>query len=336
MPTAEQFSFAHPWILWFLLAIPALALLRGRLGGVPAVVFSSTTLLKTSLRRKSRAGAFLATLSHVALACFIIAMARPQKGSTYERIQASGVDIMLVLDVSRSMLAEDFTIGGRRASRVATLKLVTEDFIRKRTNDRIGIVAFAGRPYLISPITLDHDWLLANLERLQIGLVEDGTAIGTAIASAANRLKDKEAKTKLIVLITDGDNNMGRIAPLTAAEAAAALGIRIYAIGIGTNGLVPYPVQDIFGRTVYRDVHMEFKEDEIRQIAAITGGEAFRATETKALENIFAAIDKLEKTEISVEKRTQYRDYFPWLVAAGLALLALECLLSHTLWRRLP
>ena len=337
MPTTEHFSFAHPWVLWFLLVIPVLALLRGRLGGVPAVVFSSVALLKSGMRRKSRAGALLAMFSHVALACFIVAIARPQMGSTYERIQASGVDIMLVLDVSRSMLAEDFTIGTRRASRVATLKVVTENFIRQRTNDRIGIIAFAGRPYLVSPLTLDHEWLLANLERLQIGLVEDGTAIGSAIAAAANRLKDKEAKTRLMVLITDGDNNMGRITPRTAAEAAAALGIRIYAIGIGTNDLVPYPMQDPYsGRTIYRQVRMEFKEDEIREIAAITGGEAFRATDTKALENIFAAIDKMEKTEVTVEKRTQYRDFFPWLVAAGLALLVLECTLSHTLWRRLP
>ncbi len=333
----EQFGFAHAWVLWFLLILPILAVLKGRLGGTPSVVFSSTAnLAALGRRRKSRAGALLALLSHLALACFIIAMARPQLGSTLTRTQASGVDIMIVLDVSRSMLAEDFTIGSSRANRIDTVKLVTEKFIRSRPNDRLGIVAFAGRPYLVSPLTLDHDWLIANLDRLQIGLVEDGTAIGSALASAGNRLKDKEAKTKIIVLLTDGDNNAGRVTPLTAAEAAKALGIRVYAIGAGSNGLVPFPVQDVFGRTSYRPVKMEFQEEGLRQIASITNGEYFRATDTKSLERVFDSIDKLEKTKVEVEKFSQYRDLFPWLLGIGLGLLGLEIALSQTLWRRLP
>ncbi len=334
----EQFNFAHPWVLWFLLALPVLAILKGRFGGTPAVTFSSASVLAgLGRRRRSRAGALLALLSHLALAGFIVALARPQLGSTLTRIQASGVDIMLVLDVSRSMLAEDFTIGNRRANRIDTVKVVTEKFIRSRANDRIGIVAFAGRPYLVSPLTLDHDWLIANLDRLQIGMVEDGTAIGSALASAANRLKDKEAKTKIIVLLTDGDNNAGRVMPLTAAEAAASLGIRIYAIGAGTDGSVPFPVgQDMLGRPVYRQVEMKFQEDALRQLASVTKGEYFRATDTKSLEKVFSAIDKLEKTKVEVEKFSQYRDLFPWFVGAGLVLLCGELGLSHTLWRRLP
>lgn len=333
----ETFGFAHPWVLWFLLAIPVLALLRGRIGGMPAVTFSSVSKLKSLGKRlRSRVGGMLGLLAHAALACFVIAMARPQLGSTLTRVQASGVDIILALDVSRSMLAEDFTIGSKRANRLETVKLVTEKFIRARPNDRIGIVAFAGRPYLVSPLTLDHDWLIANLDRLQIGLVEDGTAIGSAIASAANRLKDKEAKTKLIVLLTDGDNNAGRVTPLTAAEAAVALGIRIYTIGAGTNGMVPFPFQDPFGRTVYQPVKMDFDEEALKKIADVSKGEAFRATDTKSLEQIFAAIDKLEKTKVEVEKFAQFRDLFPWVVGAGLAFLLAEIVLSQTVWRRLP
>ena len=330
-------TIAHPWVLLLLLLVPVIAFLRGRFGGTAGVTFSSTeSLLRPGMRRRSRAGAFLAALSYLALASFIVALARPQLGSEITRVQASGVDIMLLLDVSRSMLSEDFSIGTSRASRIEVVKKVTEQFIRKRPNDRIGIIAFAGRPYLVSPLTLDHDWLIQNLDRIQIGLVEDGTAIGSAIASGANRLKDKEAKTKLIVLLTDGDNNAGKVMPLTAAEAAKALGIRIYTVGAGTQGEAPFPFTDPFGRTVYRNVPVDFKEDTIRDIAKIANGIAYRATDTRSLEKIFGEIDKLEKSKVEVEKIARYRDLFPWFLAAGLVCLGIEILLSQTLWRRLP
>ena len=330
-------TIAHPWVLLLLLLVPPIAFLRGRFGGTAGVTFSSTaSLLRLGMRRRSRAGAFLAALSYLALASFIVALARPQLGSEITRVQASGVDIMLLLDVSRSMLSEDFSIGSSRASRIEVVKKVTEQFIRKRPNDRIGIIAFAGRPYLVSPLTLDHDWLIENLDRTRIGLVEDGTAIGSAIAAAANRLKDKEAKTKLIVLLTDGDNNAGKVMPLTAAEAAKALGIRIYTIGAGTVGEAPFPFTDPFGRTVYKNVQVDFKEDTIRDIAKIANGIAYRATDTKSLEKIFGEIDKLEKSKVEVEKIAQYRDLFPWFLVAGLVCLGAEILLSQTLWRRLP
>lgn len=330
-------TIAHPWVLLLLLLIPAIAFLRGRFGGTAGVTFSSTeSLVRLGVRRRSRAGAFLAALSYLALASFIVALARPQLGSEITRVQASGVDIMLVLDVSRSMLAEDFSIGASRANRLEVTKKVTEQFIRKRPNDRMGIIAFAGRPYLVSPLTLDHDWLIQNLDRLQIGLVEDGTAIGSAIASGANRLKDKEAKTKLIVLLTDGDNNAGKVMPLTAAEAAKALGIRIYTIGAGTQGEAPFPFTDPFGRTVYRNVPVEFNEKTIQEIAKITDGIAYRATDTRSLEKIFAEIDKLEKSKVEVEKIAQYRDLFHWFLLTGITCLGMEILLSQTLWRRLP
>ena len=332
-----EFSFAHPWLLLLLLAIPVLAWLKGKFGGTAAVTFSTTSMLaEIGSRQRNRAGAFLAGLSYLALALFIIALARPQLGRVTTRVQATGVDIMLVLDVSRSMLAEDFTIGNRRANRIDAVKLVTEQFIRQRPNDRIGIVAFAGRPYLVSPLTLDHDWLIRNLERLRIGLVEDGTAIGSAIASAANRLKDKEAKTKLIVLLTDGDNNAGKVQPLTAAEAAKALGIRIYTIGAGTEGEAPFPLQNAFGRTVYRNVLVKFDEKTLGEIATITNGQYFRATDTNSLRKIFSEIDKMEKTKVEVERTAQYRDLFYYLLIPGIACLLLEILLSQTIWRRLP
>jgi Ca-activated chloride channel family protein len=337
MSALSGFVFAHPWVLLLLLTLPLLAWLKGKFGGTAGVTFSNTSMLaKIGHRRRSRAGAFLAALTYLALALFIAALARPQLGRVTTRVQATGVDIMLALDVSRSMLAEDFTIGNRRANRIDAVKLVTEQFIRERPNDRIGLVAFAGRPFLVTPLTLVHERLIQNLERLRIGLVEDGTAIGSAIASAANRLKDKEAKTKLIVLLTDGDNNAGKVQPLTAAEAAKALGIRIYTIGAGTEGEAPFPLTNQFGRTVYRNVLVKFDEKTLQEIASMTSGQYFRATDTNSLRTIFGEIDKLEKSKVEVEKTAQYRDLFMWFLIPGLAFLALEILLSQTIWRRLP
>jgi len=334
----SQFSFADPMWLWLLLLLPILAVLKGRFGGTAGVTFSSTaSLVALGQRRRSRAGAVLAVLAHLALAAMIVALAGPRLGRTLTRVHASGVDIMLVLDVSRSMLAEDFTIGRSRANRLEAVKRVTEQFIRQRPNDRIGIEAFAGRPYLVSPLTLDHDWLIANLDRLQVGLIEDGTAIGSALAAAANRLKDQPAKTKLIVLLSDGDNNAGRVTPTTAAEAARALKIRTYTIGAGTRtGDVPFPFQDTFGRTVYQNVNMEFNEETLKEIATLTNGRYFRATDTASLQRIFGEIDKMEKTKIEVEKTAEYRVLFPWCLLAGLILLTSEALLSQTIWKRLP
>ena len=234
------------------------------------------------------------------------------------------------------MLAEDFSIGNQRANRLEATRMVTEKFINSRANDRIGIIAFAGNPYLVSPLTLDHAWLKRNLDRIRIGMVEDGTAIGSAIASAANRLKDKPAESKLIILLSDGDNNAGKIMPLTAAEAAKALGIRIYTVGAGSRGTAPFPFTDPFGRTVYRNVKMEFDENTLRQIADITGGKYFRATDTRSLNAVFEDIDRLEKSEVQVHQSVQYRDLFFWFLLAGFVSLVMEIVLSQTIWRRLP
>ena len=337
LPDFSGLSFMQPKFLWLMLLIPLISWLKGKIGGTPGILFSTTkTVAKIGGRRRSRAGDFLTGLLYFALACLFLALARPQLGKTITRTQASGVDIMLVIDVSRSMLSEDFTIGGQRANRLEAIKRVTDQFIAARPNDRIGIVAFAGRPYLVSPLTLDHDWLTQNLDRTRIGLVEDGTAIGSALAAASNRLKDKEAKSKLIVLLTDGDNNMGRVTPLTAAEAAKALGIKVYPIGAGSRGNAPFPFVDQFGRTVYRQIPVEFNEDSLKEIASMTGGSYFRATDTQSLQRIFKEIDELEKSQVEIQKVAQYRDLFPWFVLAGTLLLAVEIFLGQTIWRRLP
>ena len=331
-------SFAQPWLLWLLLLVPALALLRSKAGAAPAVSYSTLEPLRSlGLPRRSRAGSWMLGLFLCSLAVFITALARPRYSSTSSRVEASGIDIVLDLDVSRSMFAEDITIGRERANRIEAVKKLTGDFIQGRPNDRITIIAFAGRPYLVSPLTLDHDWLMKNLERIRIGLVEDGTAIGSAIASAANRLKDRiESKTRIIVLLTDGGNNSGKVAPIAAAEAAHTVGIKIYTIGVGSEGLANIPVPDPFGRTVYQQIPVEVDEVGLREIAKIGEGEYFRATDAKSLQAIFGKIDQLEKTKVELSSSTKYEELFPAFVIAGLVLLGIWMLGRQLMWRGLP
>ena len=286
-------------------------------------------------------------LYYLGCVCLIVALARPQFGTATNRIHANGIDIMILLDVSLSMLSEDYSIGTKRASRLEVVKQVTEKFINGRPDDRIGVIAFSGRAYLVSPLTLDHSWLVENLSRLSIrrigdqtaigsSLVEDGTAIGSALATAANRLRDKHAKSRVIVLLTDGDNNAGKIPPLTAAEAAAAIGIKIYTIGAGTNGLVPFPHSDGFGNTYYSQEYMPFKEDTCREIARIGNGVFFRAADTKTMTEIFEQIDQFEKTEIELQKYESYQDIFMWFLGAGVCLLGATFALRQTVWSKVP
>ena len=271
-------------------------------------------------------GRIMHGLLYLALAIFIFALARPQLGKSLTEVEASGIDIMVVLDVSGSMLTKDFTVGGDSATRIDAIREVTRKFIESRPNDRIGIIAFAGRPYVVSPLTLDHDWLLQNLERVRIGLVEDGTAIGSAMASAANRLTDKKSKSRAIVLLTDGENNAGKIPPNTAAEAIKALeasaslrsvrestasrpcrsSIRRTAAGHGRRG-----------QLIYRNQQVQFNEAGLKEVAQIAGGQFFRATDTDSLEKIYRDIDKMEKSTVSVKKYQQYRDLFPACLMAG-------------------
>ncbi len=331
------FEFADPWFLLLLLLIPGIAIIKGKWHGSAAIGYSSTSLLrKLGNRRGGRGGWFAHLLLYLALGSLAVAMARPRNGKSFTSVHPSGVDILLALDVSRSMLAEDFTIGGERVSRVAAVRHVTESFIANRPNDRLGLMGFAGQPYLVSPLTLDHEWLLENLERVKIGLVEDGTAIGSAIASGTRRLKDRESKSRILIVLTDGENNSGKVSPLTAAQAAAALGVKVYTIGAGTRGTAPYPFQDQFGRVHYQRIRVNIDEDTLRKIAEMTGGVYFRATGSKSLEEIYREIDKLEKTEIEVSLYREYKELFNWFLTSGFALLGLSMTLEQTLWRRLP
>lgn len=338
-------TFARPWLLLLLLAIPLLAYLRGKRGPAAALTFSSTSALhQIGKESAARVGKFLRALVLATLAIFVIALARPQLGKSLSQVEASGIDIMLVLDVSGSMLTKDLTIGGQEATRLDAVRDVTRQFIEARPNDRIGMIAFGTRPYVVSPMTLDHDWLLQNLDRVRIGLVEENTAIGSAMAAAGSRLNDKHSKSRAIVLLTDGDNNAGKIPPETAAEALKALRIKFYAIGVGTNGVAPVPapghgghaLTDPFGNVIYEDALVHFNEAGLKEVAKIAGGEFFRAADTKSLEQIYHDIDKMEKSTVSVKKYQQYRDLFPLCIMSGCGLLVGQILLSQTIWKKLP
>ena len=335
-----RFGFAQPGWLWLLALPPLLAWRVGRPGGAPAVTYSSTSILQSFGRpRAARSGAFGGALLAAALTAVIIALARPQLSNSFTQVEASGIDIMIALDVSGSMQTEDYTLNGERSSRVDAIKEITQRFIEARPNDRIGMLAFAGRPYLVSPPTLDHDWLIENLDdRVKTGLVEDGTAIGSALVSAANRLKNRDAKSRIIVLLSDGENNAGRVNPETAAEAVRALGLKVYTIGVGTDGIAPFPVgRDPFtGQKRYEMIRGEFGEKTLSDVARIADGHFFRADSSQKLEGIYAQIDKLEKSTSKVSKYREYRDLFRWFVGIGLACLTFQLMLSQTLWRRLP
>ena len=330
-------SFANPSLLLLLLVPPLLALLRGREGKNAALSFSSVeNLAGLGSARVSKAGRWLSALRLASLTLLVAALAGPRLvwGST--EIEASGIDIVLGLDVSGSMEALDFKLEGRPVSRVDVVKSVVAAFVSERPNDRIGMVAFAGRPYVVSPVTLDHDWLERRLKDLRVGLVEDGTAIGSALALAVNRLREQEAKSKIVVLLTDGMNNAGKVQPLTAAEAAKALGIKVYTIGAGTRGQAPVPVTDMFGRRQLAMAQVDIDEDTLKKISEMTGAQYFRATDTQSLQRIYEEINKLETTTRRVKKYQDYEELFMWLAGAALALLMLETALRHGPLRSLP
>lgn len=332
-----SFSFAHPWLLLLLLVIPVLAWLKSRMGRQTAFLYSSANLVKNIIGiNRSSIGTVLLRMRWVALALFLLALARPQLGEGQAKIKASGIDIVLAVDLSGSMAAEDFELKGEPVNRLVIAKDVLEKFVEKRASDRIGLVAFAGRAYIAAPLTLDHDFLLKNLDRLTIGSLEDGTAIGSAISAAVNRLREIQGKSKIIVLMTDGQNNAGKIPPLTAAEAAQALGMRIYTIGVGTRGVARVPYINVFGQKSYIDQQVDIDEETLTQVAEKTGGKYYRADNTATLRKIYDEIDRLEKTEIEVKKFQRYRELFHWFVLAGLVLVLLEIILSNTVWRRLP
>jgi Ca-activated chloride channel family protein len=324
--------------LLLLLLLPLLAWLRGKRGQRPAFLYSSVQLVRgiTGITR-SHAGVILLRLRWLVLALFVVGLARPQFGEGETRITASGIDIVVAIDISSSMSSEDFLLHGSRVDRLTMEKDVLEKFIARRASDRIGLVAFAAQAYIASPLTLDHDFLLQNLERLTIATPErDGTAIGSALTAALNRLRELKSKSKIVILMTDGQNNAGKVPPLTAAEAAERLGVKVYTIGVGTRGLAPIAYLDERGRKRYTQQPVNIDEDTLQAIAKRTGGRYYRADKTEALRTIYDEIDRMEKSEVEVKKYQQYRELFPWLVLPGLALLLLELILGNTVWRTLP
>ncbi|MBE7444774.1 MAG: VWA domain-containing protein [Planctomycetia bacterium] len=306
-------------------------------GKTSQVIFSSLKALKklkpTFFQRYRYV---LIILRSIAIALFVIALARPQYGNKEARVQTEGIDIVLALDVSGSMLAEDFEINGRRHNRLYVIKQVVKDFIQKRTNDRLGLVVFAGRAYTQCPMTLDYGMLLQLLEKVEIGMVEDGTAIGCGIGSSVDRLRNTKAKSKVVILLTDGRNNAGEIDPFTAAEIAKTFGIKIYTIGAGTKGLAPYPAIDLFGNTVMRQLKVDIDDDSLREIAKITDGKYYRATDTESLKDIYSHIDKLEKTDSEVIQYTEYSELFHYFLLPAFGLLLFELCLKKTKLRKIP
>ncbi|MBI3191560.1 MAG: VWA domain-containing protein [Pedosphaera parvula] len=329
--------FAQPYLLLLLLLLPLVAWLRGRRGPRAAFLYSSVALVRgLSGFTRSRAGSALAALRLLALLLFILALARPQLGEGEAKINASGIDIVVAIDLSGSMQSEDFELDGRRVNRLVIAKDVLKKFVLKRPGDRIGLVAFAGRAYIAAPLTLDHDFLLTNLERLEIGTIEDGTAIGSGLVAGLNRLRELKSKSKIVILMTDGQNNAGKVPPVTAAEVAQTLSVKVYTIGVGTRGTAPMPYIDVFGQRRYRQVEVDIDDETLKQVADKTGGKYYRATDTAKLREIYAEIDKLEKTVVEVKKYQRYRELFAWFVIPGLALVLLEVGLGQTVWRRLP
>jgi Ca-activated chloride channel homolog len=333
-------TFAHPYLLLLLLLLPLAAWLKGKRGQPPAFVYSSVQLLRGVMNIMcSRSGALLSSLRWLVLALFIIALAQPRLTKSETKVTASGVDIVVALDLSGSMRSEDFEVRGKRVNRFNMARDVLKQFIDKRPNDRIGLVVFAAQAFIATPLSLDHDFLLHNLDRLQIGTInEDRTAIGSALSTALNRLREVQSKSKIVILMTDGQNNAGKVAPLTAAEAAQALAVKVYTIGVGMRGMAPMPVgrNPFTGETVYQSVPVDIDEDTLQKIADETGGKYYRADNAERFQAIYAEIDKLEKTEAEVKKFAQHRELFAWVISPSLGLLLLEILLQHTLWRRLP
>jgi Ca-activated chloride channel homolog len=333
-------TFAHPYLLLLLLLLPLLAWLKGRRGSPPAFLYSSVRLVEGLTRvRRSRAGRFLMSLRWLVLALFIVALAQPRLMKSLTTVKASGIDIMVALDMSGSMNSEDFVVDDRRVNRFNMARSVLKGFIAKRPDDRIGLVVFASQAYIATPLTLDHDFLDENLDRLDIGTINaNQTAIGDALSTTLNQLRAVKSKSKIVILMTDGQNNAGNIDPLTAAQAARALGVKVYTIGVGKRGMAPMPVgrNPFTGEEVYQNEPVDIDEDTLEKIAKMTGGQYYRADNANRFQQIYAQINKLEKTQEVINKFTQYKELFPWFVSTGLVLLLLEVALGQTVFRKLP
>ena len=330
-------EFKDPWLLFLLPFLILSLFLAKKRDRSPGVTFSAGEPLEglySSWRVKGSRHIYL--LRGLTSILVLLALARPQALLRESTAESEGIDIFIALDVSTSMLAEDFSVGTSRARRVDAAKEVIAEFVRGRTSDRIGMVVFASKAYSICPLTRDYEWLLQNLERAEVGTIEDGTALGSGILSATRRLKDSPSKEKVIILITDGRNNAGKVGPDEAARAAGALKIRVFTIGAGSKGSASYQVKDPFGNFLRRRVDLDLDEEVLKRVASKTGARYFRATDTNSLIGIFNEIDRLERTPL-VEKIYEERaEIFHLFLVPGLMLFALEIILKNSLLRRVP
>jgi len=329
--------FQHPAVLLLLVPVALIAWWLGKSGRPSAIAYSNTDLVRAVARaRRTRWGRFLPLLRWTTAALLLAALARPYVEHRQAHVLSSGVDIMLAIDVSGSMQARDMLGSHGPMSRLDAAKEVVGRFVRDRANDRIGLVAFAGEPYLASPLTLDHDWVRQRLDALDATDTADGTAIGSALAAGVRRLDAQDAKSKIVVLLTDGQNNAGKISPAAAADAARALGVKVYAIGVGSSGEALVPVADEGGRERLVKARVDVDEASMKHVAEVTGGAFYRATDTASLRSVYAVIDRAEKTTRTVNAFTTHDERFAWLAAPGLFLLLAELGLSATRFRRIP
>lgn len=326
-------GFAYPWILWALLLIPLLGFLywRRRRHMVTELTFSSLQPFDHMPRSlRERVHDVPVALRLAALALFIVALARPQAVSSRENVSTEGIDIVLLLDISGSMLAEDFS-----PNRLVAAKQVADEFVEGRINDRIGLVIFSAESFTQCPLTTDYPVLKSLLKEVKNGMIADGTAIGLALANGVNRLKESKAKSKVMILLTDGVNNRGEIDPITAAKIAATYNIRVYTVGVGAQGEAPYPVETPFG-IQRRLIPVDLDEKTLTAVADMTGGKYYRATDNRKLKAIYKEIDQLERSKIEVTAYKRYTELFYNWLAAGLLALLIEVVLGATVLRKIP
>ena len=326
--------FASPYYLWLLtLLVPMIGyyVWRTLQGGASIQISSVAGVVRAPRTVRYYLRHLPFALRAAAFALLVVALARPQDVEQNVRTNTEGIDIMLAIDVSGSMLARDF-----KPDRITAAKEVAGSFIADRYGDRIGLVAFAGEAFTQSPLTTDQSTLQTLLARIRSGLIEDGTAIGNGLATAINRLRESDAKSKVIILLTDGVNNQGQIAPMTAAEIAKAQGIRVYTIGVGTEGMAPYPAIDMFGNLTFVNQKVEIDEKVLKAISDMTGGKYFRATDKDKLKAVYNEINQLEKSKIEVTEHISYHELFLTWVLAALGLLMAEFLLSNLVLKRIP
>lgn len=326
--------FASPYFLWLLIILaPTIAyyIYRMMQGGATIQISTIEGVSKApkTIRYYLRHLPFV--LRCCAIASLIVALSRPQDVEQHSKSNTEGIDIALAIDVSTSMLAQDF-----KPDRITAAKEVAGSFIADRYGDRISLIVFAGEAFTQSPLTTDQGTLQTLLSRVRSGLIDDGTAVGNGLATAVNRLRESDAKSKVIILLTDGVSNMGHITPFTAAEIAKAQGIRVYTIGVGTMGMAPYPAQDMFGNTTTVNMKVEIDEKMLKDIASVTGGEYFRATNKEKLKAIYDQINELEKSEVEVTQHTTYHEKFLFWAFAALLMLLLEFVVRSLVLRRLP